>query len=187
MGRPVAVCGVCRARLCRTNPRAAPYPEIGVPSGRGVFARLAERNVGPAFQGELEIHARGRQIHQRAAVIERQVLVRPAAELLHPARIRALDPARGVDGDGIEDALHAVLDRKSTRLNSSHLVISYAVFCLKKKKKIKNNTKSTKTNSTIRTLPISKINISPLDSTPNSSMTTHTFNQTSFANISKHL
>src|SRR5256885_7918621 len=29
---------------------------------------------------------------------------------------------------------HAVLDRKSTRLNSSHLVISYAVFCLKKKK-----------------------------------------------------
>src|SRR5256885_11157496 len=29
-----------------------------------------------------------------------------------------------------------VADRKSTRLNSSHLVISYAVFCLKKKKKI---------------------------------------------------
>src|SRR5256885_12867939 len=30
-------------------------------------------------------------------------------------------------------------DRKSTRLNSSHLVISYAVFCLKKKKKQKTN------------------------------------------------
>src|SRR5688500_20331805 len=29
----------------------------------------------------------------------------------------------------------AMLDRKSTRLNSSHLVISYAVFCLKKKKR----------------------------------------------------
>src|SRR5438034_5827383 len=29
-----------------------------------------------------------------------------------------------------------LLDRKSTRLNSSHTVISYAVFCLKKKKKI---------------------------------------------------
>src|SRR5256885_9638746 len=29
-----------------------------------------------------------------------------------------------------------VEDRKSTRLNSSHLVISYAVFCLKKKKKL---------------------------------------------------
>src|SRR5256885_4107204 len=35
---------------------------------------------------------------------------------------------------------HALLgaDRKSTRLNSSHLVISYAVFCLKKKKKKSN-------------------------------------------------
>src|SRR2546426_6070693 len=31
-------------------------------------------------------------------------------------------------------------DRKSTRLNSSHLVISYAVFCLKKKKKKKRDT-----------------------------------------------
>src|SRR5947207_11857315 len=31
----------------------------------------------------------------------------------------------------------AVRDRKSTRLNSSHTVISYAVFCLKKKKKFK--------------------------------------------------
>src|SRR2546426_4933070 len=35
-------------------------------------------------------------------------------------------------------------DRKSTRLNSSHLVISYAVFCLKKKKK--NKTTTNKTN-----------------------------------------
>src|SRR5688500_19598454 len=31
-------------------------------------------------------------------------------------------------------------DRKSTRLNSSHLVISYAVFCLKKKKNRPNDT-----------------------------------------------
>src|SRR5258708_26835745 len=31
-----------------------------------------------------------------------------------------------------------ILDRKSTRLNSSHQIISYAVFCLKKKKKQKN-------------------------------------------------
>src|SRR5256885_8862527 len=33
-------------------------------------------------------------------------------------------------------------DRKSTRLNSSHLVISYAVFCLKKKKEPATNTTS---------------------------------------------
>src|SRR5438552_9701854 len=32
-----------------------------------------------------------------------------------------------------------IADRKSTRLNSSHQIISYAVFCLKKKKKKKNN------------------------------------------------
>src|SRR5690625_6747895 len=30
-------------------------------------------------------------------------------------------------------ASHAYIDRKSTRLNSSHVAISYAVFCLKKK------------------------------------------------------
>src|SRR2546426_6507922 len=36
-------------------------------------------------------------------------------------------------------------DRKSTRLNSSHLVISYAVFCLKKKKKKKKTLEQVKT------------------------------------------
>src|SRR5256885_13218933 len=38
-------------------------------------------------------------------------------------------------GDALQAAIDARLgeDRKSTRLNSSHLVISYAVFCLKKK------------------------------------------------------
>src|SRR2546422_5020000 len=42
--------------------------------------------------------------------------------------------------DGVEDHVqkHLLQDRKSTRLNSSHGYISYAVFCLKKK-----NTKST--------------------------------------------
>src|SRR3712207_8308312 len=34
------------------------------------------------------------------------------------------------------DSFYAKTDRKSTRLNSSHANISYAVFCLKKKKKI---------------------------------------------------
>src|SRR5256885_13264904 len=45
----------------------------------------------------------------------------------------------GGDGAGValaraREHVRAVGDRKSTRLNSSHLVISYAVFCLKKKK-----------------------------------------------------
>src|SRR2546426_7926088 len=50
--------------------------------------------------------------------------------------------AAGVVAVGSAVALRLLLaphgacrDRKSTRLNSSHLVISYAVFCLKKKKK----------------------------------------------------
>src|SRR5437899_6176852 len=43
-----------------------------------------------------------------------------------------LGPARCADAEG------AGTDRKSTRLNSSHLGISYAVFCLKKKKKHRN-------------------------------------------------
>src|SRR2546427_8590795 len=39
---------------------------------------------------------------------------------------------------------HLRRDRKSTRLNSSHSQISYAVFCLKKKKKKKINSKKPK-------------------------------------------
>src|SRR5436309_6156046 len=51
----------------------------------------------------------------------------PEAELTHerePLRVTELRPIAQL-----------VLDRKSTRLNSSHVKISYAVFCLKKKKK----------------------------------------------------
>src|SRR5207249_9911745 len=43
-----------------------------------------------------------------------------------------------VDRDHVFPPVHLalVVDRKSTRLNSSHVSISYAVFCLKKKKKL---------------------------------------------------
>src|SRR5258708_12541912 len=41
---------------------------------------------------------------------------------------------------GIELVTSVEGDRKSTRLNSSHQIISYAVFCLKKKKKKDNST-----------------------------------------------
>src|SRR5256885_9395873 len=51
---------------------------------------------------------------------------RALANLQHVLRY-LLDPLRNAD-------------RKSTRLNSSHLVISYAVFCLKKKKKTNHHT-----------------------------------------------
>src|SRR5256885_8807473 len=55
-----------------------------------------------------------------------------AASLWTTAATPALAQNRGDD---------VLLDRKSTRLNSSHLVISYAVFCLKKKKKLYINTR----------------------------------------------
>src|SRR5256885_4114295 len=42
--------------------------------------------------------------------------------------------------DLISGLLDLYQDRKSTRLNSSHLVISYAVFCLKKKKQTSSHT-----------------------------------------------
>ena len=53
----------------------------------------------------------------------------------------------------VEDSLEEG-DRKSTRLNSSHQIISYAVFCLKKKKiitnnKTNNNANTRKTQSTL--------------------------------------
>src|SRR5438034_3689292 len=49
-------------------------------------------------------------------------------------------------GDGVED-------RKSTRLNSSHTVISYAVFCLKKKKKNYQYIDIAKNNDMLGPLP----------------------------------
>src|SRR2546426_9045329 len=47
-----------------------------------------------------------------------------------PGRLTDPEPAQ----DAVRDLRGSEADRKSTRLNSSHLVISYAVFCLKKKK-----------------------------------------------------
>src|SRR2546426_3190727 len=47
----------------------------------------------------------------------------------HAFRRRGMEPG----WERLEEGAYG--DRKSTRLNSSHLVISYAVFCLKKKKK----------------------------------------------------
>src|SRR5437588_12871491 len=61
-----------------------------------------------------------------------------------PASHRVVVEAAHRNADGAHrfsgrrpEAVAAGLDRKSTRLNSSHTVISYAVFCLKKKKKKK--------------------------------------------------
>src|SRR3712207_8301514 len=60
---------------------------------------------------------------------------------LRGPRVQPLGPVEGQDRHAVVDrplhdlAAHGI-DRKSTRLNSSHANISYAVFCLKKKKYI---------------------------------------------------
>src|SRR3712207_7778420 len=51
---------------------------------------------------------------------------------LLPAEARLHEPRSALDGG--PDGLDLLRDRKSTRLNSSHANISYAVFCLKKTK-----------------------------------------------------
>src|SRR5258708_21197910 len=48
------------------------------------------------------------------------------SSLVHEGQHHLLGPVRGLDAADR-------IDRKSTRLNSSHQIISYAVFCLKKK------------------------------------------------------
>src|SRR5437870_13309753 len=62
-----------------------------------------------------------------------------------PARARGEDRRRvGADAEerrmSEREAADVLRDRKSTRLNSSHVAISYAVFCLKKKNKKNINT-----------------------------------------------
>src|SRR5436853_3169804 len=58
---------------------------------------------------------------------------------LHAAPVLTLRQAIGSLSLALwDEQSRKLVDRKSTRLNSSHLGISYAVFCLKKKKKKKN-------------------------------------------------
>src|SRR2546426_10386963 len=138
LGRPgraaTAGAGPCRAARCVA--RSAPHRSLArVEGGRGggvppragdpVAPRRDDRRpVRPPFE------------HQPAAAA--LVRAHPSGALAVPP-LRALEPglaarARRLPVRG-RAAAAAARDRKSTRLNSSHLVISYAVFCLKKKKK----------------------------------------------------
>src|SRR5690606_40004746 len=60
-------------------------------------------------------------------------------DALHHVSRHLVATVQGDVGLGDDAADGAVLDRKSTRLNSSHVKISYAVFCLKKKNTIYTN------------------------------------------------
>src|SRR5256885_12907628 len=69
----------------------------------------------------------------RSTLFPYTTLFRSGAELAAPEE-RERHRHRDQDEQPTELHERADGDRKSTRLNSSHLVISYAVFCLKKKK-----------------------------------------------------
>src|SRR5687768_18336065 len=89
----------------------------------------------------------------------------PYTTLFRSELVEAVDAARGPGAEDVDDKVAArrlecdakrvgrrrcrarrgrAGDRKSTRLNSSHGYISYAVFCLKKKKKIHQNISNSK-------------------------------------------
>src|SRR2546422_4546311 len=85
----------------------------------------------------------------RSTLFPYTTLFRSLEQQVHVARDRGEDvvevvrdaagePAHGLHFLGLAQQMEAVgRDRKSTRLNSSHGYISYAVFCLKKKKHIR--------------------------------------------------
>src|ERR1039458_10619058 len=74
-----------------------------------------------------------------------------SARAAHPAGRPSWPPIRNTRSRPSISAF-AITDRKSTRLNSSHLGISYAVFCLKKKKKQHNALRIELDSSTRHTL-----------------------------------
>src|SRR5438874_6321358 len=75
-----------------------------------------------------------------------------ALPILHAGRLRVHARGPGMRSlrlsGGTQSLSRRLLDRKSTRLNSSHVEISYAVFCLKKKKNTDPHSFQINTNKT---------------------------------------
>src|SRR2546426_6471964 len=105
-------------------------------SGRSGFTAAARPVKRPAEpEGMLRYLLGGRAFRARNAVPDANRVPRTAV-----AAVRVRRAVLGVAGGGGRNPCRVLMvgarrrgrDRKSTRLNSSHLVISYAVFCLKK-------------------------------------------------------
>src|SRR5437868_12890720 len=82
-----------------------------------------------------EVSENGNELNAPAVIVPspRATLPSQAASALRSTRVIRPSPPPCPRPDRVERSAE---DRKSTRLNSSHVSISYAVFCLKKKKRI---------------------------------------------------
>src|SRR5438034_3577343 len=116
--------------------KRVPVPE---PSNLGSFVkdRTACVQLGKAFFWDMQAASDGvvacGTCHFAGGVDQR------SKNTLHPGANKLFE--KGAPNSTLTLSLFPFQDRKSTRLNSSHTVISYAVFCLKKKKKYKDNNK----------------------------------------------
>src|SRR5699024_12178998 len=104
--------GIEQAQVYDPDIRAHPFHFLGIPEGKGIIVAVGK-----------EDGIRRRRLQQVIGIIGRYVTFAPVmiVEILY-----AHQQGRAAE------------DRKSTRLNSSHVSISYAVFCLKKKNKSKD-------------------------------------------------
>src|SRR5690606_40836266 len=89
-------------------------------------------NPARAVPGNLSPESR-EPIGKEGAMAYSELMVAPMRRDLTRLGIRELRTAEEVDAFMEEAREGTAIDRKSTRLNSSHVKISYAVFCLKKK------------------------------------------------------
>src|SRR5439155_9404315 len=71
--------------------------------------------------------------HQGRPAIDRNLQLRSRLDRRASDLVEGVEQGLAVEGCGHGIGLMKTPDRKSTRLNSSHVAISYAVFCLKKK------------------------------------------------------
>src|SRR5215472_5886656 len=106
-------------------------------SFRGIlgYGEMRWQDVERMFFYSYEVHAHGHKI----SLGERIRCADELAERIAKATLERLlqKSVEEFQSGAVVDFGSILVDRKSTRLNSSHLGISYAVFCLKKKKKTK--------------------------------------------------
>src|SRR2546428_9475307 len=102
--------------MIRRPPRSTLFPYTTLFRSRVRLARSGDREWRPERAAQLHRWGRG------SSLSDASLVAHPVSPTPRPAK---LDERR---------AMHRIEDRKSTRLNSSHDQISYAVFCLEKKK-----------------------------------------------------